>query len=44
MVKSGDAMRGVPALFFEGWGSRSAMMATASAGGRCMLPDGWTRA
>ena len=32
MVKSGDAMRGVPALFFEGWGSRSAMMATASAG------------
>ena len=32
MVKSGDAMRGVPALFFEGWGHRSAMMATAQVG------------
>ena len=33
MVKSGDAMRGVPAFFFEGWESRSAMVGHSAGGG-----------
>ena len=32
MVKSGDAMRGVPAFFFEGWESRSAMVGHSAGG------------
>ena len=41
MVKSGDAMRGVPALFFEGWESRSAMVGhSAGGGGACCRMDG----
>ena len=34
MVKSGDAMRGVPALFLRDWRSRPAMVARSVGGGR----------